>query len=121
MDKKLVYFGTDGRPGHFFFGGSSPYAPGLLNDFPGINKILLLNIDGAFTPGNTARQGIYQVSIVPPVIIVAWHDYTIDSRPGSNSNLIGMGYENAQEMIDDAIKKFPHIMSRQPGLEPNIR
>lgn len=79
---------------------------------------MLNGIDGLFPPGSTFDQGKYQVSIVPPVMIVAWWDYTVDKRPGSNANLIGYGFNDAEEMIDEAYKLFPRIMNRQPRPVP---
>jgi|SRR6185437_1812733 len=114
MYKHLVFFGgTRTSAGHYFAGGHGPYPDGVAKGFPGINRNVLATIDGTYAPGSTREAGKYQVSVVPPVMIVAWWDYSVDGRPGSNANLIGMGYSNAEEMIDDAINKFPHIMNRQ--------
>lgn len=113
MEKKLFYFGCRGQKGHFFYGGPGPYCDSITGEFPGLNYNILRVIDGTFTPGFTHKQGIYQVAEIGPVKIVAWWDYSVDSRPGSNSNLIGSGYANAEEMIDAAFKKFPDVMNRQ--------
>lgn len=113
MTKKLFYFGCLGQKGHFFYGGPGRYSDAITREFPGLNHNVMNGIDGTFTPGFTTKQGIYQATEIGPVIIVAWWDYTVDSRPGSNSNLIGSGYANAEEMIDAAYEKFPEVMNRQ--------
>lgn len=114
MPKKLIYFGCIGSKGHFFFGAKGRQGDAAFSEFPGLSRTVFRFIDGAFTPGFTRDQGLYQINIVPPVMIVAWWDYTVDDRPGSNSNLIGMGYESAEEMIDAAYELYPSVMSRQP-------
>jgi len=71
-------------------------------------------MDGVYVPGHTREQGQYQVSVVPPFCIVAWHDFTVDKRPGSNSALLGIGYgASVEDIFADAAIKFPSVMKRQ--------
>lgn len=77
-------------------------------------EILLRNIDGRFTPTETTQPTFYRYSTIGRAQIVAWHDYTVDQRPGSNSMLIGIGFESAEEMLIYADVKFPSVMKRQP-------
>jgi len=119
MRKKLFYFGCIGAPGHYLHGSHYGGDPALAaKEMPGINSRLLGSLDDVFTPASTKQQGVYQVSAIPPVIIVAWHDYTGDGRPGSNSALIGYGYDDAEQIIEAAHGLFPTVMSRQPKLSP---
>lgn len=113
MEKKLFYFGCLGQKGHYFYGSKGPYADSIIGEFPGLNRNVMNAIDGTFTPGFTKEQGIYQATDIGPVKIVSWWDYSVDIRPGSNSNLIGSGYANAEEMIDAAYSKYPDVMNRQ--------
>lgn len=115
MKKKLAFFGvTSASAGHYFAGDGGAYAAGYRNIFTGLNPEVLNRIDGTFPPGGTSEQGKYQAIVIPPVVIVAWWDYSVDGRPGSNANLIGSGFSNAEEMIDAAYERFPSIMNRQP-------
>ncbi len=114
MTKKLIYYGFIRGSGRSFHGAKGPDANAGAMEFPGINKHVMEIIDGTFAPGTTKKQGLYLVSHVPPVMIVSWWDYSVDKRPRSNSNLIGMGFSNAEEMIDEAMQIFPEIMNRQP-------
>lgn len=75
-------------------------------------------IDGRFTPKSTTEQGLYTQTQQQDWLILAWHDYTVDKRLGSNSVLLGQGYASAAELIADARIKFPSVMRRQPRLEP---
>lgn len=70
--------------------------------------------DGVLAPFDSNQIGKYLESIIPPFRIVSWWDRSGDSRPGSNSMMIGVGYSSAEEILDDALVKFPVIMSRQP-------
>lgn len=105
--KQLFYFGCMGGVGHYWY----PHQPGNL---PGVNKNIFGVIDGTFTPGNYYDQGAAQEVIIGPIRIIAWHDYSVDKRPGSHSTLIGYGYDSADAMLIDAEKQFPSVMKRQP-------
>lgn len=117
--KKLLYFGCIREKGHYLFSGDSPgcnianrSSLERLVGIAGVTDSFLHTIDGTYVPFDT-RQGAYKVSTVPPFLIVAWNDYTIDTRPGSNSVFLGIGYASDVEMINDAINHFPSVMKRQ--------
>lgn len=118
--RQLYYFGCLGNKGHFLWDRErSANVEGVLKTMPGINPNVLRRIDGTFAPGNPYEPtGLYMESIVPPVRIVAWWDRSVDSRPGSNSALIGYGYDAAEEMLTDAEVLFPSVMGRQPRPTP---
>lgn len=118
----LLYFGCLFRPGHYLFlseNGTTIQNASSLERFCGIRGQVtdrfIQCIDGLFTPVRTG-QGIYKISHVPPFLIVAWHDYTVDKRPGSNSALLGVGFTHAEEMFAAARLKFPSVMARQMQL-----
>lgn len=124
MSKKLIYFGCGNRSkGHYLVEREdsqslrSMDAARLLGT--GRNEAIFNMIDGTFAPSNTTKQGLYQVNVIPPLMIVSWWDYTGDERGASNSNLIGTGFGTAEEMIDAAITLFPKTMARQPRPTPN--
>lgn len=111
--KKLLFFGCEGpsSPGHFL--SESMYD---VSKRYGIGSNILDRIDSTFCPPPW-KPG-YLAWICPLCKIVAWWDTTGDSRPGSNSVLIGIGYIDFEEMIDDAYLQFPKIMSRQTRPKP---
>lgn len=118
-EKTILYFGCGTQVGHYLFNGtSSSYNITL----PGVKRdVLNGHIDGVFTPEST-KECIYKVTIFPPLIIIAWHDYSVDKRPGSNSNFIFYGYDPvtpADQLITEAAKRYPWVIQRlkQP-LEP---
>lgn len=115
MDKSLVFFGCNcQQKGHYFYENDGYRLREIdVQHLFDLRHPVFATIDGVFAPFNTRKAGIYQINSVPPLLIVSWWDYTGDERPGSNSSLIGRGFKDAEEMIDDAIKQFPKIMGRQ--------
>jgi hypothetical protein len=111
MDKRTYYFGCLGEVGHYMH----PHVRS--SDFPGANFKVIQYIDGLYTPGN-CEQGAAQFSMVGPFTIIAWHDYTVDKRPGSNSVIVGYGFKGTRaEIIADMCKdfemRFPSVIKRQ--------
>lgn len=124
-ERCLFYFGCIECTGHYLFvkGERSARDYDLL--FPDANQSLMKAfnrgaMDGVLTPP-LAEQGKYQESIIPPFRLVAWGDYTVDNRCGSNSVLIGYGYDSAEQILDDAPNWFPSVMKRQPRPTPFMR
>lgn len=118
MKKSLLYFGCIDGVGHHLW--LSPYRIVDFNTvraelMPAVNRDLIQHVDGLFTPDydNNINHGLYNESIIPPVRIVAWWDHSVDKRPGSNSALIGYGYDSAEEIIAAAYELFPAVMNRQ--------
>lgn len=112
-ERKLYYFGCGRGPGHYMFPRFSQ------SELPDVSRNLMEHIDGTFTPGWSTKQGAAQFSQVgSKVSIIAWHDYTEDKRPGSNSNIIGYGYTGSrnqiiEDMFADFKKQFPSVYQRQ--------
>lgn len=123
MIKALLYFGCIRESGHYLWINESMriHNWATLRDVAkvtGVTQRFVDCIDGIYMPFDT-RQGCYRLSHVPPFKIIGWHDYTIDKRPGSNSNLLAVGMDDVREIIDAALIKFPSVMKRQPcGLFP---
>ncbi len=107
MEKKLFYFGCYQQKGHFLYG---PGGHSIHNynrvQLPGLNTDILTRPDAIFPPQKYLSG--YNESIVPPVRIVSWWDTSLDHRPGSNSTLIGYGYDTGEQMLDDAEINFPN-------------
>lgn len=124
--KKLLYFGCgNNQKGHYIFEGDDQHArERVIAAQYGINESILTgSIDSRFAPAGDQVQSIYLMHLIATtkvgfVKIVAWWDRSVDSRPGSNSALIGIGYVDAEQMIDDAYLLFPKTMGRQPRPKP---
>lgn len=117
--KKLLYFGCLQDVGHYLWDGEdscSIYGAESLEKRTGIRAYsddIFWGIDGRYVPKGTKAQGAAKETIVSPFRIVAWHDYSIDSRGASNSALLGFEYESAEEMLADAVVQYPSVMKRQ--------
>lgn len=118
--KKLLYFGRIGVAGHYLFESETGRTiwghtellkrTGIAMESP---EDVFWKIDGGYTPKSTREQGSCRMLMVPPFLVLAWHDYTSDVRPGSNSALLGLGYGSMEEVLADAAVKFPSVMARQ--------
>ncbi len=115
--KTLLYFGCLRESGHYLFADESGRSLCKKKDVEAIVGFLpdgiLWEIDGKFTPKSTSEQGSYREVIVGQFRIISWHDYTVDRRHGSNSSLLGVGYESSDDMFADAAVRFPSVMRRQ--------
>lgn len=87
-DSPMYYFGCVGRPGHFFHGPDlrpvdeepRDYPPSIrCANFPGGK------LDGTFCDKQNRTQGRARVFHVEGWTILAFWDYSIDKRGGSNS------------------------------------
>lgn len=112
MDKRTYYFGCMGVTGHYMFPATRR------GNFPDANYKVIEYIDGLYTPGGSTEQGKAQFSMIGPFTIIAWHDYTVDKRPGSNSNIIGYGFTGTRseiivDMFKDFMIRFPQVVNRQ--------
>lgn len=118
--KELLYFGCIGDKGHYLW-SSEGYSPHVYHQLSKTFKLpehFFRSLDGMYIPTETRQQGIYRHSKIGEVQIIAWHDYSLDSRPGSNSTLIGIGFDDEKEMLDAAAAKFPSVMKRQERPKP---
>ena len=114
MNKVLFYFGCIARPGHYLWDKSLRTVNICYSDVlpKGVNVKLLERIDQTFVPPD-GIECLYNVSIVPPLTIIAWADYSVDTRLGSNSALIAYGYSNVEEIFKAAKTDFPFLLARQ--------
>jgi|GEM_PF-3174955 hypothetical protein len=121
MDKTLLYFGCIERAGHYLFKNSHQklrYNEQVeLSKKYSINENFMGHIDGLFTPPKY-KSGYNVVKINSDIIVISWWDNTVDNRQGSNSNLIGIGYESIEEILNEANSLFDSVMKRQQNLQP---
>ena len=116
MTKTLLYFGCFKDKGHFLYDeyGSTVRDHHVDLMFRGENMAFLKRMDAVYTYGTAQRQSLYNEVIIGNFRILAWWDRSVDTRPGSNSALIGRGYSSDVEMLADYSIRYPHIAARQP-------
>lgn len=69
-------------------------------------------VDGALTPKDRARQGSAALHHLNGWTALAFHDYLIDSRPGSNTVIAVNAEVTAEDAIALALAHFPDIAER---------
>lgn len=105
--KRLYYLGCrTGDKGHFLW---TRQWSGAGWGIPEMSDQLRGALDGVFCP---AIEGVAMRSNVGPWRIVSWIDRSVDSRPGSHSTFVGIGYEREEEMVVDAVIQFPDVFQR---------
>lgn len=97
-----LYYGCHYQAGHF------PFAPGMV-------KLRLrqsiARLDGGFTP-KTYEQGKAKLTHLTGWTIIAFPDYTIDTRPGSHSTFVLPGKLTFEEALAEAKRIFPQVWAR---------
>lgn len=103
----IVFFGARKVVGHHYFThlGDKVYE----SPVPCVP-----HIDQRFTPDGTRTQGDAALHHVNSWTILAWHDYTIDRRPGSNSVLMVKGTHSFAVMLKFLEAHFFDVFQRQP-------
>jgi hypothetical protein len=106
--RRFYYFGCRGTEGgHYIFGGPSRHINNLDGGFP----VYLL--DGTFTPldANDRSWRLTQLRFNHSILsILACHDNTIDTRPGSNAAFI---------VIDEQPWDEEHILAKMKECFPD--
>lgn len=117
MNNLLFYFGCrNNKPGHYLWHGSQTFDYRNYRSRLNFKADVLGCLDGTFILKN-AQEGQYAVSHLPGLIIIAWPDYSVDGRPGSNSVLVAATdeYKTVEQVLDAAKSMYPDIMARQKG------
>ena len=112
MLDRWLYFGCkDGTPGHYLWGeGMSSIWSGNL-DF--------LNRFDALLPPQRSREG-YLATISRlegwGMTAMAWWDYSVDSRSGSNSIIFAPSLTiTGKDLLAEAQRRFPVVFARLPS------
>ena len=120
---EAYYFGCWDDSGHYWH--TSPlkqYLPGRKIDERVPLQLRRGKIDSRFCPGvvdgenyksRSEAVGEGRLTHVEGWTVLGWWDRSIDSRPGSNSNIVAMGTWDYTVMIAIADAQFPTILSRQ--------
>lgn len=107
----ILYFGRIGDAGHYLWHNERQQVrypqSALIGD-------LWPAIDGGFLSVQK-EEGLYLRTEKPPWTIIAWPDYSVDTRPGSNSAFLFRGFDDLSNdtLFREAFQIFPNIISRQ--------
>jgi hypothetical protein len=72
-------------------------------------------IDGKLTPRASRKQGAAALHHLDGWTALAWHDYSVDSRGGSNSVVFLPGTLTFEAATEEGRRLFPHVFERQPS------
>ena len=106
------FFGCRRIYGHCFW---DPSGIGKLRDSQallGPEGIPWRTVDGALTPKDLMHQGAWALRHHQGWTALAFHDYTIDSRPKSNSVFISDEILSWIEIVKAAAPAFPDVVER---------
>lgn len=101
---RIYYFGCWDTAGHYLF--ESQY------NRPSMDVIPWENIDGGLCTEETRIQGVAKIHHKDGWTALAFWDYSIDDRPGSNSVFLAEGIHGFYHMIEFSKKHFPKIFNR---------
>lgn len=105
-ETEVFYFGCNNRPGHFWYRPGMEYWRGPLS-------LAAEKIDGTFAPKSSGDEGRCTLTHLEGWTILAWWDYSVDIRPGSNSAVVAKGTFDFDEMTALLDERFPTVSLRQ--------
>jgi hypothetical protein len=103
-----LYFGCIKEPGHFVFNTQEEYI--YHRKSPEVQ--FLCNNDGQLAPKDDNKHGATKIHHFTEYIIIAMWDYSVDTRPGSNSMFLIPGRHTSGMAISLAKQFFPNIWKR---------
>ncbi|MCK5611305.1 hypothetical protein KAR91_56065 [Candidatus Pacearchaeota archaeon] len=103
---KTYYFGCwDGMSGHYLKDPSGKHIEWDQTPWG-------IKIDGKLSPTSTRDAGISELHTKDNWTALAFWDYSVDGRPGSNSIIFAEGIFKFDEMIQIGKDRFPAVMER---------
>lgn len=100
------FFGCVLRTGHWY------WTPELERVYAGkSDRPTPFEVDGKFTPKFTA-QGAARLAHHDGWTVLAFHDYSVDNRPGSNGAFLAVGALDYDDMMLLASLHFPQVLGR---------
>ncbi len=103
----MMFFGCIGQAGHYLWSNEHRHVA---------HERWYDHIDGTFAPRDRSKGATLSHLFDDTLTILAFVDYTVDSRPGSNGAFIEDGCLTREQMIERAYEQFPNVAKRV-GLE----
>lgn len=101
-----VFYGCIGGVGHYWW----PYKERRSLYRP--SSLPWERVDGALTPTTTTKQGTARLHHKDGWTALAVHDYSVDRRPGSNSNFFIHADLDLDEMLFSIVEFWPEVAGR---------
>lgn len=106
----IVFFGTNNiEAGHYLWmpGGSPARGCGAVD-----RHHTLGDLDGRFLKNMYGREFVGEYTFTRGYTVLAWVDYTGDSRPGSNACLVVKGERTPREVLALGSEYYPWAANR---------
>lgn len=110
IEDQPLYFGCQNDAGHYVW-SADHHIVSIKNPI----AYFLTKNDAQLAPINTKEQGKAILHHFPEFTILAYWDYKVDKRPGSNSMFLIPGQKTPEETIVEIKKAFPKIWNRSPA------
>lgn len=105
----VAFFGCWDRAGHFIYGTDGM----TLRSF---GPFVPESLDGTLLRNGHRIPGQVDVTCFKDYTVIAFEDYTVDRRPGSNGAFIVEGWAlTRQQCWKAAEERYPHIIARLRG------
>jgi hypothetical protein len=115
----IFYFGCHRGPGHYLY--EIQQGRFITSRHPEVMLPPCFRpeaIDQKIQPVTNHRQGAAALIQAQNFTALSWHDFTVDSRPGSSSTLICSGTLSFDEMLAVLRLHLPSVSDRQPRTAP---
>lgn len=113
IPKPVYYFGPRRVVGHYLYDHNGYRLDGYRPHIPNLRPEVLTIIDGGFCPLRDTFSGEVQTNRIGMWIILSWWDRSIDTKPNSNSNILGFDYDSVDALVSRAREAFPDVFERQ--------
>lgn len=112
-----IYFGTWSQAGHYYWTPNGGHPKGEDGRSDSLRyKTPFSPVDGNYTPKCHTKQSTAAIHYRDGWTILAFHDYTVDQRPGSNGAFIFDTELSFERAVAEASERFPTIMRRVVAL-----
>ncbi len=109
-----LYFGAKGEVGHYVWSPNGERLGRIAHKNTRVEWFAYK--DGQLAPKKDWTPGKAILHHYPEFTIVAYWDYAVDKRPGSNSMFLLPGKLSGNETISEIQKTFPDIWKRSPAV-----
>lgn len=111
MIERMYYCGCRVEKGHYIWPSDGGRSRLYFKQFSESAPFEHLD-DDRWQPRSTRAEGAALLSHVDGWTVFGFHDYSIDSRPGSHSTFAARGIHSAEVMEQEARRLFPDVWAR---------
>lgn len=116
----LLFFGAYREAGHYYWLSANGVPSRVWLDLHSSElPKWLRSIDGLFVPATSRKQSAMTLNHLDNATVLAFHDFSQDSRPGCNGAVIAFGeLLDAATILSRFYRAFPEIFNRIEQAKP---